>query len=251
MKRIIVLVLVIMLVMATGYADERNLGTKCGDFWYDLNDDGTARLTACFNVDETLELPPELDGYPVTVISYQAFLYYSPAKVVIPEGVVEILHGAFKDNDMIISVTLPYSLTVMSSNPFVNCPNLSEIVIPEDHPVFEITDGVLMHREEKRVICPVNGYDETIIIPAGAETIGYGAFYNNSSVSQVRLHDGITKIDDMAFAGCANLNSIVIPPSVEYIGEWALDGIDFVSVYRGSYAEEYCRENEIPFEYFD
>lgn len=251
MKRIIILALAILLLLANGYADERNLGTKCGDFWYALNEDGTARLTACFNVDETLVLPSELDGYPITVISYQSFLFYSPAKVVIPEGVSEIMHGAFKENDMINSVSLPYSLSVMSGNPFVNCPNLSEIVLPEEHPVFEITDGMLMHREEKMVICPVNGLEEIIIIPASAEKIGYGAFYNNQCVSQVRLHDGIREIGDMAFCGCTNLSDIVIPPGVEYIGEYALDGVETVGVFHDTYGEKYCRENEIPFRYVD
>lgn len=251
MKRIIILALAIMLLLANGYADERNLGTKCGDFWYDLNEDGTARLTACFNVDEVLELPSELDGYPVTVIGHQAFLFYSPECVVIPEGVTEMQFAAFIDNAMVKSVKLPNSLAVIEGNPFVNCQNLSEIALPEDHPAFEITDGMLMHREDGRLVCPVNGCEEIITIPASAKVIGNRAFCNNANVTQIRLHDNIVEIGDMAFCRCSNLSGIVIPPSVEYIGEYALDGVETVGVFRDTYGEKYCWENEITFQYVD
>ena len=251
MKRIIILALAIVLLLATGYADERNLGTKCGAFWYKLNEDGTARLTACFNVDEILEVPSELDGYPVTVIGYQAFLFYSPANVVIPEGVTEIQTSAFRDNDMIRSVTLPNSLNIIDGNPFVNCPNITDIVLQDVHPAFEIDDGMLMHREEGRLVCPVNGSEAIITIPASVKVIGNRAFYNNANITQIRLHDNIVEIGDWAFCGCTNLIGIVIPPSVEYIGEYALEGVETIGVFHDTYGEKYCRENEIPFQYVD
>lgn len=251
MKCAAAVLLAVFMLFAAGSADERNLGTKCGDFWYALNDDGTARLTACFNVDEELELPAELDGVPVTVVGYLAFLYYSPSRVTLPEGISEFQFGAFYENDRITSVTLPHSLAVMNDNPFINCPNLSEIILPEDHAVFEITGGMLMHRADERVVCPVNGSEEIIIIPAEAKVIGNGAFYENKNVKQIRIHDHIIEIGDRAFAGCSSLAGIVIPASVEYIGEYALDGVKHVVVFRDTYAEEYCIENGIAFEYFD
>ena len=251
MKRFLILLLAVMLIVSPGLADERNLGTKCGDFWYDLNDDGIAKLTACFSAAQTMELPAELDGYPLTVIGYLAFIDYSPVNIIIPEGVIELQYCAFRDNHMTESVALPNSLTVIDGNPFVNCSALISIKVPEEHPVFEITDGVLMNRAECRVICPADFTAETVKIPLSATSIGNGAFYCNEKVRQIRLHDNIVAIGDAAFAGCTALAGIVIPPSVTYIGENAQDGVKLVGVFHDSYGEEYCLQNGIEFEYFE
>ena len=63
----------------------------------------------------------------------------------------------------------------------------------------------------------------------------------------------VTSIGDWAFAGCTGLTSIEIPDSVTSIGEVAFSGCDslIITVVRGSYAEQYCRENDLEFKYTD
>ena len=57
----------------------------------------------------------------------------------------------------------------------------------------------------------------------------------------------MTGIGDSAFSECSGLTSITILNSVTSIGEHAFDGCRYISirVHKGSYAEQYAKENKI------
>ena len=61
----------------------------------------------------------------------------------------------------------------------------------------------------------------------------------------------MTEIGPSAFAGCGSLTRVVLPESVTSIGKGAFErcGSLTVTVPRGSYAEQYCRENEVNYTY--
>ena len=52
-------------------------------------------------------------------------------------------------------------------------------------------------------------------------SIGYTAFYFNSSLTNVTIPDSVTSIGDDAFFSCTSLTSITIPGNVAYFGVWA------------------------------
>ena len=56
-------------------------------------------------------------------------------------------------------------------------------------------------------------------------------------------------IHDFTFYDCKKLKKISIPASVSQIGARAFDGCEKLTVYApvGSYAEQYAKENNIPF----
>lgn len=58
-------------------------------------------------------------------------------------------------------------------------------------------------------------------------------------------------IGKTAFYNCDNLSSIILPESVSFIGDEAFTGCDklIVQVPEGSYAEQYCEENGILYDY--
>ena len=58
-----------------------------------------------------------------------------------------------------------------------------------------------------------NGYPVT--------TIGYRAFIDNTTVTKVIIHEGITTIKDEAFARCKNLKNPVFPKSLVSVGKSA------------------------------
>ena len=63
----------------------------------------------------------------------------------------------------------------------------------------------------------------------------------------MNIPEGVTEIGLAAFRGCAGLTALSIPAGVEKIGSRAFADCEnlTLTVAGGSYAEQYCRENEL------
>lgn len=91
----------------------------------------------------------------------------------------------------------------------------------------------------------------TVALPEGVNYIGTGAFADMTSLTDINIPESVTEIGDAAFYQCPALTSIVIPKTTERIGEFAFRKCDRLTaiVERGSFAEEYCKENGVKFRY--
>ena len=78
------------------------------------------------------------------------------------------------------------------------------------------------------------GQDDIIIIPPEiygikVTTIAERAFANQNA-TKIVVPDTVTHIEDQAFAFCVNLNNLVLPMNLEYVGEEGPYGIQVNSV---------------------
>ena len=79
-------------------------------------------------------------------------------------------------------------------------------------------------------------------------SIGDSAFYDCRSLTSVTIPDSVTSIGDSAFSRCSSLTNISIPRGVTAIGPDAFYKCSIglsVTVQQDSYAEEYCKENNL------
>lgn len=151
---------------------------------------------AGLDVEVDLVIPEALDDYPV----------------------VSIWRGAI-DNSLIpgkiVSVTLPDSLMYMHDTALSGCGYLTEIIVSPDHPYFEVIDGVLFDKLEKKLLCyPAAKSDETYTIPEGTLAIAERAFFGNDILSEIIIPDSVTTIGKNAFRECYALTSLTIGSGV-------------------------------------
>ena len=176
-------------------------------------------------------------------------------------GVVSIGKSAFEGCTGLVSIDLPDQVTTIGGSAFRGCVSLVSVSIP-DGAKFEggyafadctsLVSVTLPGRMENLEDYMFSGCEslEMVFIREETRTIGRGAFRNCRKLNLVEIPYSVYYISDYAFEGCVNLEKIEIPENVSYIGENAFAGCGKLvcSVYEGSYAQQYCEENGIPYE---
>lgn len=167
-----------------------------------------------------------LDDDSVAVSEYTG----NEATVEIPERVKEykvivIAHAAFYGNQSIKNVILPDTVKTIEKAAFCNT-NLEQINIPKDIEsigFFAFEDTPIYENAGERVKYIGNvciGIDEechwkNIEIQNGTKLIADGAFKENDNITTVILPDSLEYIGESSFERCINLTLINIPATAQ------------------------------------
>ncbi|MBQ8341869.1 MAG: leucine-rich repeat domain-containing protein, partial [Clostridia bacterium] len=139
-----------------------------------------------------------------------------------------IEHGAFLACYGLTSITIPKSVTKISSMAFNSCSNLSSITFEEGSRLVTIGGQAF------------NGCHAltSIELPASLTSFGDFTFASCTSLSSVTFGENscLTTIGGWAFNGCSSLSSISIPPSVLSIGPVAFEGCNGLIKKEGTFS---------------
>ena len=148
--------------------------------------------------------------------------------VVIPEHVKTIGADVFQKNNIVVSVSIPNSVTDLHGSSFKLCANLTSVTLPNSlkkipDQLFSqcsklksvvIPDSVILIEKEAFRDCRSL---VSVTIPKSADSIENSAFYGCSSLTSVTLPDSLRRIEHSLFCGCTSLESLIIPNTVTYI----------------------------------
>ena len=162
--------------------------------------------------------------------------------ITLPEGVTSIGRWAFSVCKSLQSITLPEGLTSIGNSAFYECESLQSITLPESltsvgkyafrgsKVTHHISDEVANRPEnfiiKGEVLKKYKGIGGNVIIPQGVTTIENYAFAGCSCLTGITLPEGVTSIGWDAFRGCEKLQSITLPEGVTSIGEGAFSGCE-------------------------
>ncbi len=121
--------------------------------------------------------------------------------------------------------------------------SIEQVVIP--YGITEIEEGKF---GKGGTFCGCTGL-KSVKIPASLTSVGAKAFQGCENLTDIVLSEGTTYIGSRAFDDCYSLEIVTIPKSVTSIGSSAFTGCSKLTVHApaGSYAEQYAKENNIPF----
>lgn len=122
--------------------------------------------------------------------------------VVIPEGVEELIDGAFEDTS-IKSVKMPDSLKVLGSDAFLHCLELHSV---------DFGNGITIIEEGAFCECRKLAHIE---LPSQIESIRSSAF-KNTGLKDIKLNNSLKEIGMSALSACG-LEEIVMPASLESV----------------------------------
>ena len=129
--------------------------------------------------------------------------------------VTEILESAFFLCQNLKVVSLPDSLN-LKMNIFGMNPELTNIVLTNNHPTLIFENGVLYNIEnETEIVAVLRTYQfKHFRIPENIRKIDRYAFIACDSLESIEIPDNVKDIEANAFSCCYNLSSVVIPNSV-------------------------------------
>ncbi len=149
---------------------------QSGDFTYEVGG-STVTITGYTGTSGTVVVPPTIDGMPVTGIGYYAF-------------------GG--SSAILISLTLPETLTSIGTNAFTSCWRLTSLTLP---------DRVTNISREAFSWC--RGVTN-VAIGMHVASIGEQAFNGCTALTDVTLPSSVTSIGEQAFSTCSVLARITV-----------------------------------------
>lgn len=210
-------------------------------------------------------IPESIEGCQVVVVDFWYGKSQDMEAVVLPEGVKEIKQEAFAKCNNLMYVGLPESLQIIQNKAFKKCKQLKQIRLPDgirwvgddaflysglEHiyisagasgingrslygsgsncTAFEVeegsthykaVDGVLYSADGKILIaCPM-GKQGVYTVEPGTTVIGEFAFAGCNELEKIVLADTVTEMKKSAVTYSDNLTEFVIPQSVKKIGD--------------------------------
>lgn len=163
----------------------------------------------CFGATPWMDAQKKDSDY-VTLNSVLLYMKNSKGNIVIPDGVVGISDGFFKNSRDLLSVQFPEGLKFIGRNSFENCYYLEEVTLPEG--LEEIREGAFY--DSQNIV--------SVYMPQSVTEIGEYAFYYCCGMQDLTLSQNITQIKDYTFYGCSKLKEFYVPQNVTYIGEAAV-----------------------------
>ena len=236
-----------------------------GDEWNYIDKGDHAIICGYRGMEEKVTIPSEIDGKTVTELCYgddvnQEYFhpelyqseffqsYYDPAaigyyyvtrEITIPDTVKKIGQYTFNNSTSLEKVNLPEGLEIIEKCAFSGCENLTEINIPstaeriEDQAFQKTAIRELVIPEGVRYIGDMAFAYSGVTSAQFADSVSYmgmGVFLNCSSLAEIKLPRGLTKISSYMFAACSMLNRVEIPDSVRIIEKNAFGSSGLTSI---------------------
>jgi len=177
---------------------------QCGDgvYWGFDEDTGTLTISGTGEMDDVLGWEPLKDDI---------------RRVVVGDGVTNILGSAFSECDNLVSAHIGRSVAEIGWNPFAWSRNLQEITVDPDNASFRITDGVLFSMDGTALYAyPPQRDGRSYVIPDGVTWIKGNAFCAAEKLTDITIPDSVTVIDGYSFAS-SGLHTVTVPASVRNV----------------------------------
>jgi hypothetical protein len=208
------------------HAEEKGVSYNGENAFFATTSDDSAsiEITGYVGAEQTVHIPSQLRGLPVTTIGSRAFASSELTNVTIPKSVTAIGNYAFAGNQL-TGVTIPNSVTNIGNDAFAGN-QLTGITIPNS--VTAIGVGAFSRNRLTDVTIPnaitviedwtfsSNSFTN-FTIPEGVIAIGSYAFYYNELLADITISGSVTSIGKMAFWG-TQLTTVTIGANVVFDG---------------------------------
>lgn len=209
-----------------------------------------------------LIIPAKLGKTTLKKIYEQAFALKENIliSVTLPDTITEIGASAFAGITTLKSIKLPSGLKIIDGDAFASCTSLKDVVIPNGVKTigmgafYDCKSLTEINIPQSVTSIEVGEFQDSSItaisIPSGITNIA-GAVFANTKLKTVVIPKTVKSIDNVAFYGCQDLTSIEIPKSVKKVSYEAFDKCPLLTIYgeNDSAAQRYAAFYNVKFVY--
>lgn len=140
--------------------------------------------------------------------------------ITIPETVTNFAYGTFNGCSNLSTVVFNSKATELPAYMFAHCSSLTSFTIPST--VTKIGSN-----------CFYGTALETVVVPASVTDLsGYGIFGGIESLTSVTILGNVTELGEQMFRNCYNLETVVLPDSLEIIRENAFENCASLTTFK-------------------
>ena len=140
----------------------------------------------------------------------------------IPNGVTSIANSTFYQCTNIEEITIPSSVTTIGNYVFFGCDNLTSIYFSGTEEQWENIDRSMAQIPSSTVVCFNPEVLEFKLLNNGTYEVCSGALHNVSiNIPATYNNKAVTQIAEYGFEDCSYIENIVIPDSINKIGNGA------------------------------
>ena len=188
--------------------------------------DNKAYITDCDYTTETLEIPTELDGYPVVGIISLGAAERFVKELTIPDSVIHLSRDFCMSE--LTTITIGSGVTYLDADMFGGCYSLQNIYISDANPYYCDVDGVVYDKEMTTLVAYPPAKGNAYTVPATVTNIDIlnAEIYSNVEVTfsedsvAFKTVDGVTYSADMTqvvFCNDSKIGKYVMPDTVTEI----------------------------------
>ena len=202
-----------------------NICIHCGNDYYtpnsyfELTDDGDSYKYVSPVITDSIVIPDEYNGIPVTSFELDNELWETVTEIVIGDNITFIPKYAFQNYTSLESLTIGTKVQSIEEGAFTNCDSLVEVIIPDN--VKTLGKDAFTWCENLERIVIGNG---VTVVPTD--------FASSSNYLDIVLGENVKIVEDAAFG----IKSISIPNGIEYFGsQYLSDNIELTKNGEGYY----------------
>ena len=149
-------------------------------------------------------------------------------RIEIPDTVSTIDDWAFRDCTSLESVKLPKQLRTLEYAAFMHCFNLKEVTLPANADYFKIVGKCLIDIPHRSASLVWDG--GTLPTDGSIRMVFEYLYYDDESLTEITIPEGVEEIGADAFCGCRNLTKVVLPASLTEINNGAFEGTGITEI---------------------
>lgn len=188
--------------------------------------------------EETVTIPDQIDGKPVTDIAARAFKYCYADTVVLPATVKHIGDSAFEGCAYLRAAVIPDQCETIGASAFAGCKRLENVMIPASvRDIGKLAfDGTPFYENQQDdfvilgdgILYAYNGSESALTIPENVKIIGAYSCSGHAAMKSVTIPAGVQSIRDCAFDGCTALAEIHAPDYIADVSATAFENTRWI-----------------------